>query len=254
MSTGRKIIIGNWKMNPLTTREAKKEFFAIKKIASGINKAKVVICPPFIFLENLAKNSKSENFSIGAQDLYWEESGSFTGEISPRMLYYLGIKYSIVGHSEKRAFGETNEMTNLKIKACLKNKIIPILCVGERERDENHEYLTFIKKEIEEGLKGFSKNMFSKLIIAYEPIWAIGKNAKRQAIPEEFLEMSIFIRRVLSDMFGVKNISSLRIVYGGSVNHKNAKDFLENGGADGLLVGRDSLDSKKFGEILKSVK
>ena len=166
------------------------------------------------------------------------------------MLYDLRAKYVILGHSERRAMGETNLEVNKKIKGVLGCGLIPIICVGEKERDENHEYLNFVKKQVEESIAGVSKDYISKIIMAYEPVWAIGKNAIREANPEEFREMAVFIRKILSDKFGVKNIEKTNIIYGGSVNPKNCFSFLEEGNTDGFLVGRDSLDAKKFGEII----
>jgi triosephosphate isomerase len=170
------------------------------------------------------------------------------------MIYNLGVKYVIVGHSERRSSlagaGEINEIVNKKVKAAISAGLIPILCVGENVRDENHEYLNFVKKQIEECLNGVSKNLIAKVIIAYEPVWAIGKGAF-PATPEEFREMNIFIKKILSDKFGVKEASKVKIIYGGSVDDKNALDFIKDGQADGFLPGRASLDAEKFSKIIK---
>ena len=238
----KKIIVGNWKMNPLTENEA-------VKLAKASDVSGVVLCVPFIFLSVVKKVLKKAKF--GAQDSFYEKGGAYTGEISPEMLYKIGAKYVILGHSERRSTGENNLEINKKLRATISVGLIPILCVGEKERDENHEYLNFIKKQLEECTTGISKDNVSKIIIAYEPVWAIGKSAQREATPEEFREMSIFIRKILSDKFGAKMIEKLQIIYGGSVHPENAEDFLKAGAADGFLVGRDSLDPKKFSEIIK---
>lgn len=243
----KKIIIGNWKMNPSTKKEADSIFKLILKNLNLKTKTEVVICPPFLYLENLRKLSKK--VSLGGQDAFWEEKGAYTGEVSTEMLYNIGAKYVILGHSERRALGESNEDVNKKIKQSISVGLIPILCVGESVRDENHEYLNFVKTQVEECLAGVSRNLVSKVIIAYEPVWAIGKNATREATPEEFREMSIFIKKILSDKFGAKMIEETRIIYGGSVHPENALGFLQEG-ADGFLAGRDSLDPKKFVEII----
>ncbi|MEK7572328.1 MAG: triose-phosphate isomerase [Patescibacteria group bacterium] len=255
----RKIIVGNWKMNPLSLKEAEKLFIDITKHISGIKKTEIVICPPFLYLERLKKISLRDNSAgeakkifIGAQDAFYEERGAFTGEISAEMLSNTGIKYVILGHSERRALGEKNTDVNKKIKASLSLGLAPIVCFGENVRDENHEYLNFVKIQIEEGLNGISKNLISKIIIAYEPIWAIGKDATREATPEEFREMSIFIRKILSDKFGAKTVEKLRIIYGGSAHPENVFGFLQEGQAEGFLLGRDSLDPKKFLEIIET--
>lgn len=235
-------------MNPSTKKEAESIFKLILKNLNPKTKAEVVICPPFLYLENLKKLSKK--VAVGGQNMFWEEKGAYTGEVSAEMLYNIGAKYVILGHSERRALGELNEDVNKKIKQSLSVGLIPILCVGESLRDENHEYLNFIKTQIEECLVGVSRNLISKVIIAYEPVWAIGKNATREATPEEFREMSIFIKKILSDKFGAKMIEQTRIIYGGSVHPENALGFLQEG-TDGFLAGRDSLDPKKFVEIIK---
>ncbi|MFA6524198.1 MAG: triose-phosphate isomerase [Candidatus Paceibacterota bacterium] len=244
----KKIIIGNWKMNPSSLRQAEDLFKSIQKTISYNLKIDVVICPPYVYLERLKKLSKK--VALGAQNVSWQEKGAFTGEISAEMLKDIGVKYVILGHSERRVMDENNIDINKKTKMAFSFNLIPILCIGEKERDENHEYLNFIKKQIEECLAGVIKNSISKIIIAYEPVWAIGKGAIRQASPEEFREMRIFIKKVLSDKFGAKIVEKVKIIYGGSVHKENAVEFLKEN-ADGFLVGRDSLDSKKFTEIIK---
>lgn len=246
--TTKKIIIGNWKMNPSTKKEATKLFSEIGKSILKIKKTQVVVCSPFLYLEQLKKLSKK--VGLGAQNLFWEESGAFTGEISGDMLYEIGARYVILGHSERRAMGETNIDINKKIKSAIFTGLTPVLCIGEKERDENHDYLNFIKTQIEECFSGIVKSSVSKVIIAYEPIWAIGKSATREATGEEAREISIFIRKVLSDKFGISVATDIKIIYGGSVNSKNALGFLVEGQADGFLVGRDSLNAKKFFDII----
>ena len=245
----KKIIIGNWKMNPLTLKEAEKLFVGISKSISRIKKTEVVICPPFLYFENLKKLSKK--ISLGAQDAFYEDAGAYTGEISAEMLYNIGARYVILGHSERRALGETNSLVNKKIKASLAAGLRPILCVGERVRDESHGYFNLVKIQLEECLRGVSKDSISKIIIAYEPIWAISSTPDRKdAIPSDSLEMAIFIRKILADKFGSQT-QSVRIIYGGSVDEKDALEFLKNGGVNGLLPGRASLDVKKFIEVVK---
>ncbi len=247
----KKIIIGNWKMNPLSLKEAEKLFIDIVKSVSDIEKAEIVICPPLLYLEKIkSAGSRFKRIFIGAQDTFWGDTGAYTGEVSGEMLYNIGAKYVIVGHSERRAIGESNNDVNKKVKAALGSGLIPILCVGENERNEDHTYLNFVKLQVEECLNGISKNSLSKIIIAYEPIWAIGKGA-HPATVAEFHEMNIFIRKILSDKFGVKNVVNVRIIYGGSVDDKNAEDFIKDNKTDGFLLGRASLNPKKFYKITK---
>ncbi|MCF7833990.1 MAG: triose-phosphate isomerase [Candidatus Pacebacteria bacterium] len=249
MAINKKIIVGNWKMNPVSLKEAEKIFSGIAKGFAVLKKTQVIICPPALFLEKLKK--VSTKISLGSQDAFWEESGAFTGEISASMLDTLGVRYTIVGHSEQR-HKYTDEEINRKVRGCLASGIIPILCVGETERDADHKYLNFVKQQVESALDKVSKNSLAKVIIAYEPIWAIGKTAVREATSAEFLEMSLLIKKVLNDKFGKSATDTVKILYGGSVNTKNALDFLENGKADGLLVGRESLNPAKFTEIIKT--
>ena len=261
----RKIIIANWKMNPISSREALNIFYSILKLVNKykVLKTDIVICPPFVYipalLDNLSRfKKKSKLFFLvllGTQDVSEENPplgvGAYTGEISAGILKEIGVKYCLVGHSEKRTKGETEESISKKIKITLEKGITPILCVGENERDINHEYFNQIKNQIEKGLEKTPKKDIYKVIIAYEPVWAISttKN-KKPATPSDFKEMHIYIKKVLVNKYGMK-IKLPRVVYGGSVNSKNAKSFLEEGGADGLLVGRESLKANNFFEIVR---
>lgn len=246
----KKIIIGNWKMNPLTVKEAEKLFLSVAKEVSRVKRTEIIVCPPSIFQEKLAQ-IRTSKIILGAQDAFVGDTGAFTGQVSGGMFYEIGARYVILGHSEKREMGESNADVNKKVKASLVAGLRPILCAGERERDHNHGYFNLVKMQLEECLAGIQKSSISKIIIAYEPVWAISSTPNREdATADDSREMSIFIRKVLSDKFG-KEASRTRILYGGSVNEKDAEDFLENGGVDGLLVGRASLDKKKFSEIIK---
>ncbi len=245
----KRIIIGNWKMNPLTLKEAEKLFSGEEKAVLRIKKTKVVICAPFVYLERLKKISK--NIMLGAQDTFWGESGAFTGEISSEMLYDVGARYVIVGHSERRALGESNIGINKKVKAAIAAGLIPVLCVGESSRDESHGYFNLVKEQVEECLEGIKKSSTPKIIVAYEPVWAISTTiGRRDATPSDCMEMAIFIRKILSDKFG-SEAKNVPVIYGGSVNEKDAEGFLRDGGVEGLLPGRASLNEKKFSEIIR---
>jgi triosephosphate isomerase len=248
----KKLIIANWKMNPERPKGASLLFENFLKFLNFSRNFQVIVCAPYVYLDNLS-NLAGKEIKLGAQDVsLFKNTGSHTGEVSALMLKNLKTKYCIVGHSERRAEGESNEDINQKVKELLKNSIIPILCVGEKERDSSHSYLDFIKDQLEGCLNGVSKKDISKIIIAYEPVWAIGKGATRVASGEEFQEISIFIRKILSDQFENKSVSKLRIIYGGSVTAKSIEEFLAQG-ADGFLVGRASLDLKKFNKIVDNV-
>jgi triosephosphate isomerase len=248
-----KLIVANWKMNPVSLKEAEVIFNGISILAKDNKNTDIVVCPPFPFLSIFPK-TKIKNFSLGAQNTFYEPSGAYTGQVSSKMLANLGVKYVIVGHSESRLQGDTNEIINKKILASLKEKMFPILCIGENIRDSHGEYLSFVKKQIEECLFSVSKTQIKNIIIAYEPIWAIGEKAIREASVEEFVEMRIFIKRIIVDIYGIKIANEINIIYGGSVHKENARAFIVDGEAGGLLVGRDSLIPKKFGAILNAIK
>lgn len=246
-----KLIVGNWKMNPQTTRDAAKLFKDVAREARTITKASVAVCVPDVYLNPLAA-LKEKKVSLGAQDLFWEKEGAFTGEASAAMVANSGAKMVIVGHSERRARGESDEDIARKVKAALAAKLVPILCVGERERAGEGEHISFVTAQLTAALKGLPRADASRVVVAYEPIWAIGKQAKRSATKEEGLEMAIVIRRTLSHLFTRPVAESMPILYGGSVDEKNAKDFLFDAGMDGLLVGRASLSAKTFGGIIRT--
>jgi triosephosphate isomerase len=246
--TMKKLVIANWKMNPISSKDAEKLFLNISKSLPVLKKTEVIICPPFLYLEKINKISKKIN--IGAQDAFAGSVGAYTGEVSVGMLSLVGVKYVILGHSERRVLGETNTDINKKIKGVLSLGLTPILCVGDKERDENHEYYNFVKIQIEECLNGIQKNLIEKVIIAYEPVWALSTTpGRKDATPADSHEMNIFIRKILVDKFGIKT-EMPKIIYGGSINEKNISNFLTNGDIEGVLIGGASLDPKKFLEII----
>ncbi|MAZ40634.1 triose-phosphate isomerase [bacterium] len=245
----KKLLIGNWKLNPTDEATAKKLFSGIKTKASRLRKVKTIICPPSVYVSALAKGATSK-CAVGAQDLFWEVKGAFTGQVSAPMIKRLGADYVIVGHSEMRAQGDTNETINKKIKKAFEYRLQVILCIGESERDHDGHYLEFLQNELKEGLYKIPKKLLRNLIVAYEPIWAIGAKAKAASTPQDFLEKSIFIRKVLSHIADKDTAMKIPVLYGGSVNEKNAEGFLTEGKADGLLVGRASLSKDSFNEML----
>ncbi|MBI3634465.1 MAG: triose-phosphate isomerase [Candidatus Yonathbacteria bacterium] len=247
----KKLIIGNWKMYPASIEEARDKFTKIKKGASVLRNVQTIICPPFIYIGDLKKFITGRRVGLGVQNTWYENEGAYTGEVSPAQISSLGISSVIIGHSERRALGETDEMVNKKVSAALKAGLAVILCVGESERDRDGHYLKHIDNQIRIALRAVSRKDLPKIIIAYEPIWAIGKNALRAASAEDALEVSILIKKTLTSLYK-KNADNVRILYGGSVNGKNAQEFLCNSQIDGLLVGRASLNPIVFSEILKS--
>jgi triosephosphate isomerase len=239
----KSIIIANWKMNPKTLVEAKQLFNSIKNGIKNIKNIEVVVCPPFVYLSELGVKNKESRIKLGAQDCFWKEKGAFTGEISPSMLKKLGCQYIILGHSERRKYlNETNEMINKKINAIINTKLKPILCIGETEEERNDKK-TFevLAKQLEKSFNHLPNKFLRNLIIAYEPVWAIGTG--RACGVREARIVNLFIKKALN-----KNIP---ILYGGSVNSKNALEYLKEENFQGLLVGGASLDASDFIKIIK---
>jgi triosephosphate isomerase (TIM) len=254
MTKQKKMIVANWKMNPVTPREAKALYLQTKKISSKNPQAEIIVCPPAIWLGFL-NHRPSKNLSLGAQDFSVDKSvGAFTGSVSSAMAHYAGATYSIVGHSERRSAGDDFEKVNLKVRLALGDGLKVILCIGERVRDNGGQYLAVIKRQLESGLDGVKRNQFANIAIAYEPVWAIGKEATGADTPEDFLHDALFIRKVISEIVGKSYAHEVKIFYGGSVNPKNARGFLEEGQADGLLVGRASLNAEQFKQIVETTK
>jgi len=239
------LIAANWKMNPTSQEEAKNLFNSIKE---GIRsaQAEVVICPPFIYLAEL------KGLTLGAQDMFYEEKGAFTGEISGEMLKDLGIEYVIIGHSERRKyFGETDEIVNKKIKKALEIGLKVIFCIGEtaEERDTGKKN-EVLERQIKIGLKDINLAGLGDpptINVAYEPVWAIGTG--NNCSVEETKQSIEFIRETLV-LSGVEG--KIRILYGGSVKSENSGDYIKNAGANGLLVGGASLNAQEFVKIVKS--
>lgn len=251
----KKLVVGNLKMNLLSAQERERYFKLFKKEISGkkFKNVKIVICPPFIHLESFLNNLKNDKASIGAQDIFWEKAGSFTGEISPPMFKSLKGEYVIIGHSERRRyFGETSEIANLKIKACVKENLKTIYCVGEkkeeRERGIEQDIITI---QLQKGLSGISPFQLEKIIIAYEPVWSVGTDA----IPtsNQIMEIRILIRKILTEKYGAKYAQKIPVLYGGSVNSKTVCQTCVDPGMDGVLIGRESLMPHEFVKIAEII-
>lgn len=233
------IIVANWKMNPQTLEEAKDLFDFAEKEAQKNKDFEIIVCPPFPYISAL----KSSDAKMGAQDVFYEEKGAYTGEVSISMLRDVNCRYVIVGHSERRKhFGEIDETINRKIKVVIGAGLKTILCIGETQTERGENKINeVLKKQLENDLKDISDN--SELIIAYEPIWAIGTGVAC-SIPEA-KEAYLFIRTM---------IKSAPILYGGSVNSKNAAGYAKESGFQGLLLGGASLDKKELLNIIENIK
>lgn len=249
----QKLVVANWKMNPVSPKEANKLFSSIKAAAQKVKGVQTVVCPPFSFLAECAKEKQSVKVQLGVQDVAAEDSGAYTGQVSVPMVKAYKVKWAILGHSERRAIGETNEVVAEKVVHALRSGLSPILCIGERERNEEGEYYNFIRAELEAVFDRLKRKEVAGLTIAYEPIWAIGKSANEACSTAQLFEMVLFVRKLLIERFGRKIADEVRILYGGSVKPDNAAELMREGGVDGLLVGGASLDAKAFGEVLQAV-
>ena len=247
----KKVIAGNWKMNMLPNEAIS----MITELTPLVKNAKtdVVLCVPYIDLFYALLTAQGTNIKIGAQNVHFEEKGAYTGEISCKMLKSIGVEYVILGHSERRMyFAETDETVNKKVKMALENNLKPIVCVGEtlKQREEKIEY-DVITSQIEKALDGLDANQIEKIIIAYEPIWAIGTG--KTATKEDANEMAKKIREKISKMYGQDIGNRVIIQYGGSMKPSNAKELLEQSDIDGGLIGGASLVAKDFAYIVNAV-
>lgn len=243
------ILAGNWKMN-LLTREAAELAGALAASVGQLADREVVLIPPFTSLCVVRKTIAGTRIALGAQNGHEQPSGAFTGEVSMPMLLDSGCRYVLVGHSERRQFfGETNESCRVKIKAALQAGLIPIYCIGETlpEREAGRT-LGVVESQLQEGLKGFTAEDLPELVIAYEPVWAIGTG--KTATPEQAQEVHAAIRRKLSALFGEKLAQALRLQYGGSVKADNVDTLMAQPDIDGALVGGASLKAEGFARIV----
>lgn len=246
------LMAGNWKMNK-TIPEAVAMVKELKGKIADVKDVDVLLCPVFTALYPVANEVKGSNINVGAQDLFWEAKGAFTGEVAPNMITDAGCSFVIIGHSERRQyFGETNETVNKKIKAALASGLIPVVCVGEtlKEREDN---VTFkvIESQVREGIKDLSKEEAAKVVIAYEPVWAIGTG--KTATPDQAQEVHAFIRKVYGEMYG-DVAEGTRILYGGSVKPSNVSELMKKEDIDGGLVGGASLKAEDFEALVKFAK
>jgi len=243
------MIAGNWKMN-LTQTQAKELASAIKKGISPDLKHEVLLAPSFTNLGAVKNEIRDSKILLSAQNMFWEEKGAYTGEVSPLQLKEIGCDYVIIGHSERRKiFGETDEMLNKKIRAALKNGLKVIFCIGEtlEERESNQTYKV-LQTQIQNGLKEISKDELNNIVIAYEPVWAIGTG--KTATPQQAEEAHVFIRKEISKIYDDEVANSIRILYGGSVKAENIDDLMAEPDIDGVLVGGESLKADKFLRII----
>ncbi len=249
----KSFIAGNWKMNT--------DVHSSVKLAEGVvsgckdvagSKVDVAVCPPFVYLQQVGKALQSSHIALGSQDIYFEQKGAFTGEISAAMLKDVGCAYALCGHSERRhVIGETDELINKKVHAAILGGLLPILCVGElldeRKANKTAEVVT---RQMKKGLAGLIAEKMSAVTIAYEPVWAIGTGLT--ATPQQAQEMHALIRKLVAEMYDRKIANAIRIQYGGSVKPDNAGELMSQEDVDGLLVGGASLKAEDFTAIVKA--
>jgi triosephosphate isomerase (TIM) len=251
MKPRRPIIAGNWKMHKMIY-EAESLVKDLLLELPEIPNTDVVICPPFTSLYKVADLVSNTDVRVGGQDMHWEKEGPYTGEISAAMLRDVYCRYVIIGHSERRQFfGETNATVNKKVKAALEASLRPIICVGETlEQRDKYDFKSIIQAQVRESLEGISADHVEELVVAYEPVWAIGTG--RNATPEQAQEVHAWIRSTLGELFGAKRAHKVRIQYGGSVKPANAAELLSQADIDGALVGGASLDARSFASIVRA--
>jgi len=246
------IIGGNWKMNRGAPAEAKEMLEKLIPLVKNIENVDVVVCPPFTALTSSIDFVKGTNVKIGAQNMYFEDKGAFTGEISPLFLKAIECEYVILGHSERRnIFKESDELINKKLKKSLSIGLKPIVAIGEHlEERESGKTKEVIQRQIDETFKDISKEEMLKIVIAYEPIWAIGTG--KTATPEQAEEIHAFIRELLTQKYEKETADSIRIQYGGSIKPNNAEELLKQANIDGGLVGGASLQADSLFEIVQA--
>ena len=247
-----KIVAGNWKMN-MTFPQAEELLVAVAEGLDGVSLGtEVIVCPPSLYLEMAADVSEESNFMVGAQNVSYAERGAYTGEVSAEMVKSAGADFCIVGHSERRIyFKETDEELRKKVGILLKNDILPIFCIGEQltEREANNHFQV-VENQLKNGLFHLSKDDFEQIIIAYEPVWAIGTGLT--ATPAQAQEMHAFIRKMIEEKYGTQQAYNTYILYGGSCNAQNALELFSCNDVDGGLIGGASLKCNEFIEIINA--
>ena len=253
----KNIVVANWKMNPDALESARDIFLEIKKEAARRKRVTTIVAAPFVYIAELEKLSKNapapgRRVLLGAQNVFWGKDGTHTGEISAAMLRSVGVSHVIVGHSERRALGETDDRVARKMLVAIKEGLIVILCVGESARDTAGQYLSVIEEQIRSVCANLPKASLKLLMIAYEPVWAIstGDGKGQTATPQDVQEMTIFIRKILTALYTRASAERVPILYGGSVNEENASPLMREGMIDGFLVGGASLKLRTFAAIL----
>lgn len=246
----KSLVIANWKMNPRTFAEAKNLFEATRKAADKAREVTIVVAPPIVFLRELRAGYRGKRILFGVQNGHTDTDGAYTGETSFIQASDTGATWAIIGHAERRAMGESDEDVRKKIASALTLKMTPVLCIGEKTRDASGEHFDFVKKQLKVALADVPATKLGKVIIAYEPVWAIGTDTMMS--PHDMHEMTIFIRKILFEIYGKPGMKAV-ILYGGSIDETNAPTMLREGDVQGLLVGRASADARRFTLLLTAI-
>jgi len=241
------LVVANWKLHPQTLKEAQ-TLVASYELPRGLS---LVVAPPVLFLQPLRKANKGR-IAFGGQNVFFEKEGPYTGEISAAMLKDAGASYVLVGHAERRALGETDEIVARKVGAVARAGLTAVLCVGERERDEHGFYLNHLKGQLEKGLAEITPLLLKNIVVAYEPIWAIGAPSAVAITPRDLEVTTLYLRKILHSIYKDKGLA-VPVLYGGSVTAENASSFVDTGEVNGLLVGRESLKAKSFNALLDNL-
>ena len=250
MPNRKAFIAGNWKMFK-TCAEAVETAKQLKDLVAKVSDPEVMIAPPYTALARVAEALEGSRILLGALNLHWEKEGAYTGEISAPMLVSAGCRYIIIGHSERRQyFGETDQSVNKKINAAISHDLAPVFCIGESENErETGQTFSVLDKQVKKGLEGIFVDNVNSLVIAYEPVWAIGTG--KTATSKQAQEVHHFLRTLLSDLFGKATAASIRILYGGSVKPENISELMARPDIDGALVGGASLNAETFSKIVQ---
>ena len=248
----KKLIVGNWKMYIEEPEEAHTFVLALRRKVRGLKGVEVWLAPPHPLLPDVASVLESSPVRVGAQTISAHSDGAHTGEVTAKTLKNVGALFTLVGHSERRIAGDTQDIVRAQLEQALAAGLSPILCIGEREREHDGEHVTLLENQLVSALQQVPPASLKKLIIAYEPVWAIGKQGVDAMRPSDLQEMVIFIRKVMADTLDRATALRTPILYGGSVDGENAKALMAEGGVNGLLVGRASAQIDKFLEIIKA--
>ncbi len=242
------LVVGNWKMHPATTDEAVALGKACAKATKAATGVRVAVAPPTLFTSEVGKAIQKSTVALAAQDGFYQELGACTGEVSMKQLAAAGVRYVIIGHSERRALGETDTVVRQKLTAALKHKLTPIVCVGERERDAAGDFYHVVAEQVQAAVAALPVVQLKRVVLAYEPVWAIGTG--QTATVDDVKEMQLYLHALLTKLHSRAVAGSVQLLYGGSVKQYNARELTEGGGMHGFLVGGASLSASEFAAIV----